>query len=258
MSSRKPRPSTPGCWSSDVLTATRQPPAATRPRSRRDAVAAALSLLLHVAAFGVLLLRPGRTLPPPEKPLEIEMVQQPAETRGAPPPPAPAPPTPDSKPAPAQAASRPTPALPAAKDAPAQTAAAPPPSQPAPQSRPQPAAPTAPTVNLGNAGEDLDPLSVTGDNIVPPAPDARYRNQPPHYPAKAAKIGAEGTVQLVVKVAPNGQALGVEVLASSGNADLDQEARRAVELWHFRPARAGGAAVPYDYVVNIRFAMGDR
>ena len=257
MASRKPRPSTPGCWSSDVLTATRQPPAGTRLRSRRDGITIAISVLLHVAALGVLLLRPGRTLPRPEKPLEIEMVQQPAETRGTPPPPAPAPPAPDSKAAPAQAATRPTPPLPEAKDAPAQTAAAPP-SQPAPQSKPQQAAPTAPTVNLGNAGEDLDALSVTGENVVPPAPDARYRNQPPHYPAKAAKIGAEGTVQLVVKVAPNGQALGVEVLTSSGNADLDQEARRAVELWRFRPARAGGAAVPYDYVVNIRFAMGDR
>lgn len=258
MSSRKPRPSTPGCWSSDVLTATRRPPTATRLRSRRDGIATAISFLLHVAALSVLLLRPGRTLPPPEKPLEIEMVQQPAQTRGTPPPPAPAPGAPDSKPAPVQAASRPAPALPEAKSAPAQIAAAPPPSQPAPPAKPQQAAPTAPTVNLGNAGEDLDALSVTGENVVPPAPDARYRNQPPHYPAKAAKIGAEGTVQLVVKVAPNGQALGVEVLTSSGNADLDQEARRAVELWRFRPARAGGAAVPYDYVVNIRFAMGDR
>lgn len=242
-----------------MLTATRPPAAAaTRPRSRRDTAATIISLLLHAAAIGILLLRPGRTLPPPDKPLEIEMVQQPAQVRGAPPPPTPAPPAPDSKAAPAQTASLPTPPLPQNKEAPAQTIAAPPASSPGLQSRPQPPAKqTAPAVNLGNAAEDLDALSVTGENVVPPAPDARYRNQPPHYPAKAAKVGAEGTVQLVVKVAPNGQALGVEILTSSGNADLDQEARRAVELWHFRPARAGGAAVPYDYVVNIRFAMGD-
>ena len=250
-----------------MLTATRRPAAATRPRSRRDTVATVVSILLHAAAVGSLLLGPGprRSLPPPDEPLEVEMIQQPEKVRGAPPPPAsasptPAPPTPESKAAPAQTASQPTPKLPPAKDAPAETAAAP--SAPSPQSSPQsppqpPAEQTAPTVNLGNAGEDLDALTVTGKDVVPPAPDARYRNQPPHYPQKAAKAGAEGTVQLIVKVAPNGQALGVAVLNSSGNVDLDQEARRAVELWHFRPARAGGVAVPYDYVVNIRFAIGD-
>lgn len=242
-----------------MLTASRTPAAPLRPRTRRETAAIAVSLLLHAAALGTLFLRPGRSLPQPEAPLEIEMVQQPEQVRGAPPPPTPAPPAPDSQAAPAQTASVPTPPLPQARDAPAQQAAAPPPSPPAPQSRPQPPAKqTAPAVNLGNAGEDLDALSVTGENVVPPAPDARYRNEPPHYPQKAAKLGAEGTVQLVVRVAPNGQALGVAIAASSGNADLDQEARRAVELWHFRPARAGGSAVPYDYVVNIRFALGDR
>lgn len=65
-------------------------------------------------------------------------------------------------------------------------------------------------------------------------------------------------MQLVARIAPNGLPLSVGVVASSGNADLDQEARRAVSLWRFRPAREGGRAVPFDYVVNIRFALGDR
>lgn len=99
---------------------------------------------------------------------------------------------------------------------------------------------------------------MTGDNVVPPGPDTRYRNLPPRYPAAAAQIGAQGTVQLVARIAPNGLPLSVGVLESSGNLDLDQEARRAVSLWRFRPARDGGRAVPYDYVVNIRFALGDR
>lgn len=116
----------------------------------------------------------------------------------------------------------------------------------------------APEVNLGAAAQDVDPLTVTGDNVVPPAPDARYRNLPPHYPAAAARVGAQGTVQLVARIAPNGQALAVGIVSSSGNADLDDEARRAVLLWHFRPARTGGTAVSYDYVINIRFALGDK
>lgn len=100
-------------------------------------------------------------------------------------------------------------------------------------------------------------MTVTGKNVVPAGPDARYRNLPPHYPAAAAQVGAEGTVQLVARIAPNGLPLSVGVAGSSGNADLDEEARRAVLLWRFRPALAGGRAVPYDYVVNIRFALGD-
>lgn len=106
--------------------------------------------------------------------------------------------------------------------------------------------------------QDLDALSVTGDNVVPPGPDTRYRNLPPRYPAAAANIGAEGTVQLVARIAPNGFPLSVGVVETSGNIDLDEEARRAVLLWRFRPASRGGLAVPYDYVVNIKFALGDR
>ncbi len=101
-------------------------------------------------------------------------------------------------------------------------------------------------------------MIVTGDNVVPPGPDARYRNLPPHYPAAAAQSGAEGTVQLVARIAPNGLPLSVGVVQTSGNADLDEEARRAVLLWRFRPASRDGLAVPYDYVVNVRFSLGNR
>ena len=185
------------------------------------------------------------------------MVQQQAEIRGASPPPAAAP-APDTPPSPAAPPSPPAPPLPQAPQAPASAAAAPP-SAPAPQARRQtPAQRSAPEVHLGNALQDLDPLSVTGDNVVPPGPDTRYRNLPPRYPAAAARIGAEGTVQLVARIAPNGQPLAVGVVESSGNTDLDEEARRAVSLWRFRPALEGGRAVPYDYTVNIRFALGDR
>ena len=68
---------------------------------------------------------------------------------------------------------------------------------------------------------------------------------------------AEGTVQLVAQIAPNGLPLSVGVVATSGNADLDEEARRAVMLWRFRPARENGRAIAYDYVVRIRFALSN-
>lgn len=257
MSSPRGRPSIAGSWFSEVLTRQdRLLPSGERHRRIGSMIALAVSSVLHAAAIATLLLRPGRALPPPVPPLEIEMVQQTAQIRGTPPPPA-SPPAPQAPPAPATAPSPPAIPLPPAPQAPQAVASAP--STPTPPSRrpPTPQAPS-PEINLGNSAQDLDALSVTGDNVVPPAPDARYRNMPPHYPAGAARIGAEGTVQIVARIAPNGQALSVGVLNSSGNLDLDQEARRAVSLWHFSPAREGGRAVPYDYVVNIHFALGDR
>lgn len=220
-------------------------------------IAVAVSTLLHAAALALLLLRPGRALlPPPVPPLEIEMVQQSAEVRGAPPPPQTGP-SPATPPAPATPPSPDAPPLPPKPQAPAPSAPAPQ-AAPAAQARQPAPARAAPEVNLGSAAQDLDPLIVTGENVVPPRPDARYRNLPPHYPAAAAKSGAEGMVQLVARIAPNGLPLSVGVVESSGNFDLDEEARRAVLLWRFRPAQDGGRAVPYDYVVNIHFSLNDR
>lgn len=208
-------------------------------------------------ALSLLFARPGRQLPQSEAPLEIELVQQQAQIRGAPPPPA-VPPTP--QPSPAAAAASPTPPLPEAKAAP--PPASPPPPSPSPTPAATPPAPRAtPTpseVNLGNAMRDLDPLTVTGTNVVPAAPDARYRNEPPHYPADAARIGAEGTVQVVAHIAPSGRPASVGIVTSSGNADLDAEAQRSVMRWHFKPAFQGGRSVPFDYVINIRFALNNR
>ncbi len=207
-------------------------------------LAAAASVVVHAAVLSLLLPRAGRSLPPPDKPLEVELVQQPAEQKGAPPPP----PVPSPESAPAASAAAPSPPAPPVPEAPAPTARAAAPSKPNPATpRPPPA------VNLGEGMRDSDPLTVTGDNVVPPAPDARFRNLPPRYPPGAARAGIEGTVQLQIRVAPNGLPLAVEIASSSGNAELDAEARRAVQRWHFNPARVGGHAVPYDYVLNINF-----
>ena len=55
--------------------------------------------------------------------------------------------------------------------------------------------PRRPPVRIGNAERDLDPLWVTGDHVMPPAPDAAYRNRPPAYPPQAARAGEQGVVQ---------------------------------------------------------------
>ncbi|HYZ64718.1 MAG TPA: energy transducer TonB [Acetobacteraceae bacterium] len=198
--------------------------------------ALALSVTLH-ASLGALWLSGPAGRPADDVPLiEVELVQQ----------------------APMQEGGTPIEAV----AAPAARPEQPPPEPQAEAQTPAPAPPTrheaAAAVNLGSGPRDLEALAVTGENVVPPAPDSLYRNRPPSYPADAARAGAQGTVQLVIHVSAGGFPEQVVVAGSSGHPSLDRAARSAVLLWRFRPARAGGAPVPFDYVMNIRFALGDR
>lgn len=202
--------------------------------------AVAVSAVLHGLLAGAALLRRAPLVPESVPPIEVELVREDAERIGAPPPPSPssvsAPKQPEGDGQAPAASARPPPPTPAVKPAPAEP---------------------APEINLGNGLQNRDPLTVLGDNIRPPAPDARFRNRPPNYPPDAANIGAEGVVQLLVRVTAAGIPADVIVVRTSGNSSLDASAREAVQLWRFNPARAGGRAVPFDYALNIKFTLGD-
>ena len=120
---------------------------------------------------------------------------------------------------------------------------------PPPPAAPSPPAP--PAVNLGIA--ESAPWHVVSRDIRPPAPDARWRNLPPRFPPEAAARGETGAVALLVHVADDGSAAGADIVETSGSVSLDREARRAVLLWHFEPARLDGHAVPFDYPIIISF-----
>ena len=195
--------------------------------------------MLHAAALAALLPWPagGNAGQAEAPPIEVELVQQPDAIQGAPPTAAASTPIPAEPPVPAEAEAPPKPA----GGAPAASATA------------SPAA-----VNLGNADETQDGIDVTGQNVIPPGPDSAFRNKAPTYPTEAARVGAEGTVSLVVHVSAQGLPQEVVVAGSSGHATLDRAARVAVQRWHFTPARLQGAPVPFDYPLDIRFILGDR
>ncbi|HEX2939457.1 MAG TPA: hypothetical protein VHO91_00305 [Rhodopila sp.] len=55
--------------------------------------------------------------------------------------------------------------------------------------QPQPAAPPKPPIfNLTGNNSDFNAMAY-GSRIVPAAPDSRYHNDPPRYPAAAAFRG---------------------------------------------------------------------
>lgn len=189
---------------------------------------------LH-AVLALALVGWGPRRPEGQPPIEVEFIDRAAQTPGAP---ASAPPT--TPPSAAQAATA------EGGDAPS----------PAPPSTPRPATPAPRSeVNLGDSTDDVAPLTVTGENVTPAAPDSRFRNQPPGYPAAAARIRAAGTVGLMIRVTAAGLVGDVLVAKSSGYPVLDEEAMRAVRRWRFKPARDGGQAVPFDYALNIKFSL---
>ncbi|HLM53395.1 MAG TPA: energy transducer TonB [Pseudoxanthomonas sp.] len=78
----------------------------------------------------------------------------------------------------------------------------------------------------------------------------------PDYPRDAAKIGAQGTVLLMVLVDTDGTPLEVTLHKSSGNRSLDRAAAEQVlKRWRFQPAMREGRAVQAYGVVPIAFTM---
>jgi protein TonB len=91
--------------------------------------------------------------------------------------------------------------------------------------------------------------------VIPARPDSTVHNAPPVYPEAAARRGESGTVVLVVHIAPDGHASGVDVADSSGHDALDRAAREAVAKWRFRPAQDNGLAVASSMVIDIHFNL---
>ena len=199
------------------------------------------SATLHLAVIAALLPWPagqaGGTAEAP--PIEVELVQQPDATQGAP-----------ATVPKAEAVSAPR----AQQPAPPEADTAPlPAGSPAPASEPAAAA-----VNLGDAEDTRDGMDVTGRGVIPPSPDSAFRNQPPTYPIEAARQHAQGTVRLLIHVSAQGRPQDVVIATSSGAESLDRAARNAVRRWRFTPAQSQGTPVPFDYSLDIRFILGDK
>lgn len=75
------------------------------------------------------------------------------------------------------------------------------------------------------------------------APPQPWRAIRPVYPKRAQRRGEQGEVELEIDVTADGTVAAVSVVQSSGYADLDEAAVRAVRAATFRPARTGSEAV---------------
>ena len=95
---------------------------------------------------------------------------------------------------------------------------------------------------------------------VPPLREPQYqsaslRNPAPSYPPLSRRFGEQGEVMLRVLVSSAGEALQVELLASSGHRRLDEAARKMVAKWRLIPAQRGQEKVQAWVRVPVLFQL---
>ena len=99
----------------------------------------------------------------------------------------------------------------------------------------------------------LPTVEVHASYLLSPA---KYRETPlPPYPTAAREQGVEGVVLLVVQVFAEGRVGEVRVKTSSGSAELDAAAVKAVKEWTFVPGRRGPRFVDSWVEVPVKFAL---
>ncbi len=114
------------------------------------------------------------------------------------------------------------------------------------------------TPGAGQAAVQTTAAGHPSASTVPRGGDAQagYLSNPhPPYPVESKLRHEEGIVMLAVSINATGAVSAIRVKQSSGFPRLDQAARDGVQHWVFRPARAGGAAVPAEIVVPVRFRL---
>lgn len=110
-----------------------------------------------------------------------------------------------------------------------------------PVAPPKVAAPSAPAAAPKQARVD-----------APPKPRRTIR---PDYPRRARQRGEEGEVTLEIRVDAEGRVDSVEVVGSSGFADLDEAAVRAARAARFTPARSGDRSVASTARLKLAFRL---
>ncbi len=124
---------------------------------------------------------------------------------------------------------------------------------------PGPVAPTPVTAETTAARPEptaiarVEPTAVpsTESDMVPPELVNMVK---PGYPAAAVRVGAEGDVELRIRIGQAGDVLEVEVLKGL-KWGLTEEAVKAVKQWKYRPATRNGAAVETTITVSVHFGL---
>lgn len=89
--------------------------------------------------------------------------------------------------------------------------------------------------------------------VAAPTEVAAVKTPPPQYPIELACQGIGGTSTFKVVIAANGKPSQVAQVTSSGNPQLDAQAKTAVEGWEFKAATRAGQTVSTTIQVPVSF-----
>lgn len=121
---------------------------------------------------------------------------------------------------------------------------------------PTPSPPPPPATKPTRASEAPAPASAPVERAkVLSAPQALNRLTPV-YPRSARRKGREGTVVVEAVVRESGSVESAQVVSTSGFADLDGAAVKAVRKAEFAPAREDGVAVSGRIRLTFEFRLG--
>lgn len=121
---------------------------------------------------------------------------------------------------------------------------------------PSPPPPPPPATKPTRASEAPAPASAPVERAkVLSAPQALNRLTPV-YPRSARRKGREGTVVVEAVVRESGSVESAQVVSTSGFADLDGAAVKAVRKAEFAPAREDGVAVSGRIRLTFEFRLG--
>ncbi|MGH8037869.1 MAG: energy transducer TonB [Stenotrophomonas sp.] len=89
--------------------------------------------------------------------------------------------------------------------------------------------------------------------VAAPTEVAAVKTPPPAYPIELACQGIGGTTTLKVVIGTDGKPGQIQLVSGSGNAQLDEQAQKAVEGWQFNAATRAGQPVSTTIQVPVSF-----
>lgn len=89
--------------------------------------------------------------------------------------------------------------------------------------------------------------------ITAPHEDPALPHALPVYPPHAAVCKETGEVKLQLTIGADGSVSNVEIVTSSGYADLDASAVSAAQRWHYTPATKAGAPIAVEIATSLDF-----
>jgi protein TonB len=124
--------------------------------------------------------------------------------------------------------------------------------------------PKAPAIRISPGpitvpGSSMDAVATADPaSAIEVTAPVELRISKPTYPARARRLGFEGTIILLLLIGEDGRVKEGRIDKSSGHALLDDTAlQHALRYWRFKPARREGQAVSVWHPMDVTFRLID-